>query len=134
MTLTVSNALYSDINSLIGVIGNTVLMLNEDAVLNSVINIISTRKGERIFDPEFGSKIPDLLFEPIDAQTAHDIKISMILAIEKWEPRVKIHSGRTSVIPIPLEQYYQVTLAMFIVGIGFDNDYTLFFRRRGNIA
>lgn len=45
--------------------GNTIL---EDSVLakRDLMNHFYTRKGERFGEPEFGSILPDLVFEPLD--------------------------------------------------------------------
>lgn len=69
-------------------------VINEDAVNQSLRNIISTNVGERFFQPGVGSNIYKMLFEPLSVQefrggTATTTLEFMIRnAIEKNEPRV----------------------------------------------
>ena len=36
---------------------------DDDALVGSILNIIKTRKGERVFQPDFGSTITDLIID-----------------------------------------------------------------------
>lgn len=57
----------------------------------SIRQILGTRIGERVMLPEFGSRIWELLFEPIDAVTVSLARVYTIEAIKKWEPRVLLN-------------------------------------------
>ena len=46
------------------------ILKDENAIKRSLLNLFSYRKGEKFFNPTFGSGIPDLLFEPFDFATA----------------------------------------------------------------
>ena len=46
--------------------GDLIALKNESAIARSVRNIVLTTPGEKIFDPEFGSSVNDLLFENVD--------------------------------------------------------------------
>ena len=43
-----------------------IALKNANAIARSVRNIVLTTPGEKIFDPEFGSSVNDLLFENVD--------------------------------------------------------------------
>lgn len=58
------------------------------AVKNSLIGIVTTRKGTRPFDSNFGCEIDDQLFENINPLTAESVKTSITSAIRAYEPRV----------------------------------------------
>lgn len=58
-----------------------------DAVENSIINILRTRKGSRRMLPEFGCGIYYMLFEPIDTRTGNNIGREIVNALKRWEPR-----------------------------------------------
>lgn len=58
------------------------------AVKNSLIGIITTKKGERAFNPDFGCDISDALFESMTPLTANTIEKSIISAIRTYEPRI----------------------------------------------
>ena len=69
------------------------------AVKNSVSNILSTKKGEKILNPEFGLRIQDFLFEPVTDATATAISNEILNAVTLFEPRVQI--VQLQVIPYP---------------------------------
>jgi hypothetical protein len=48
--------------------------VDDMAVINSVKNLISTSRYERLFQPEIGSSVRSLLFEPMDTITASALK------------------------------------------------------------
>ena len=77
-----SNPLTSDI----------IALKNENAIARSVKNIVLTVPGEKPFDPRFGSRITDLLFENVDDITAINIETEIRNSIERYEPRVKLTS------------------------------------------
>lgn len=47
--------------------------ITRDAVRNNLMNFFSTRKGERVFNPFFGSAIIGMLYENISADTLTSI-------------------------------------------------------------
>jgi len=58
---------------------------------NNLINLIMTRKGERVMQPEFGCDIWKLIFEQI-VDTEIDSKIEFVIndAVSKWLPYINI--------------------------------------------
>ena len=65
----------------------------------SILQILGTKIGERVMLPDFGSRLPELLHEPIDSITISLAKVYTIEAIKKWEPRVQLNSVITRVNP-----------------------------------
>jgi phage baseplate assembly protein W len=59
-----------------------------DAIKRSVMNLVLTRPGERFFNPNIGSKINAILFEPLDYITASLIQSEIEYTIKAFEPRV----------------------------------------------
>lgn len=57
----------------------------------SIYQILGTRIGERVMLPEFGSRIHELLMEPIDAVTISLARVYTIEAVKRWEPRVVLN-------------------------------------------
>ena len=72
--------------------GDLIALKNENAIARSVKNIVLTVPGEKPFDPRFGSRITDLLFENVDEITAINIETEIRNSIERYEPRVKLTS------------------------------------------
>lgn len=58
------------------------------AVKNSLIGIVTTQKGTRPFDSNFGCDITDQLFENMNPLTAESVRTSVQSAIRTYEPRV----------------------------------------------
>jgi phage baseplate assembly protein W len=63
---------------------------NEDAVKQSILNILLTSTGERFFNYNFGSDINRVLFENMTPQTTNLLKSIIQRAVENYEPRAKI--------------------------------------------
>jgi len=61
--------------------------LNENAIKESIKNIVLTNKGERLFQPQFGCDLNKLLFDSATPQTFDLIKTVVSDAIEQYEPR-----------------------------------------------
>lgn len=67
------------------------LVSNDVALLNQSIKIIlDTKIGTRIFLPEFGSRLSELLFEPNDEVLFDLLSLFITEALNKWEKRVKV--------------------------------------------
>ena len=65
-------------------------LINIQAILNSLHNIFTWRPGERILNPEFGSRLYTLLYEGITPETEERIAAEIRSCISEWEPRVQI--------------------------------------------
>ena len=64
--------------------------IDEEAVKESIKNLILTDRGERLFQPEIGSDIRKMLFENIDNATIEVIKDLVRTTIRNYEPRVNL--------------------------------------------
>jgi phage baseplate assembly protein W len=64
-------------------------LTNEDSIINSLKNIVLTKRGERPFFPEFGCNISGLLFENFSKFTTDAIETEIRTAIENFEPRIR---------------------------------------------
>ena len=80
------------------------------AVKNSIANLLSTKKSEKILNPEFGLRLEDYLFEPITETTATAIANEILTAITVFEPRVQV--VELQVIPYPDQYQYVINLAL----------------------
>lgn len=74
----------------------TLRYVNEYAVTRSIRNLLSTNKGEGLYQPDKGSNIRSLLFEPISESTANFITTSVTETINTFEPRAKVLEVITS--------------------------------------
>ena len=69
-----------------------IAMKNENAIARSVKNIVFTNPGEKFFNPRFGSRITDSLFENADELTSIEISTQIEESIRRYEPRVNLRS------------------------------------------
>jgi phage baseplate assembly protein W len=69
----------------------TVATANGITKINESIHLIlTTRPGERIMNPEFGSRIMDLVFEPNDAILQDLLYLYTAEALQRWERRISL--------------------------------------------
>lgn len=61
---------------------------------SSIRMVLTTAPGERLMRPQFGCKIWELLFEPINANTLGLMGEAVRESISRWEPRVELDDVR----------------------------------------
>ncbi len=57
---------------------------------SSVRMVLVTAPGERVMRPDFGCRIWELLFEPINANTLGLMSVAVREALGRWEPRIAV--------------------------------------------
>ena len=74
--------------------GKYVRLTNEtkDAVRSKLSNLITTMKGERVYNPEFGTNVMRFVFEPLDEITYGEIREEVIGAVTKYLKEVQINA------------------------------------------
>lgn len=72
------------------VTGDLTSIKDTESVKASVMNLIMTSFNERPFQPEVGSGVRGLLFEPADPITIFGIEEAVKRVIKNFEPRVRI--------------------------------------------
>ena len=55
------------------VTNDLVVSRDASAIKQSIVNLLLTNKGERPFNPDYGSDIRSYLFEPLDYATAGQV-------------------------------------------------------------
>ena len=92
-----------------------VSLSDTSAIARSIRNIVFTSPGEKFFNPDFGSRVSESLFENVDNVSALTIKDEIKSSIINFEPRVKLLD--TIVVPNPDDNEMAVTIEYEIVGI-----------------
>lgn len=59
-------------------------------VKSNFINLILTRKGERVHQPEFGCDIHEYLFEQLTPENIEGARQSVINAVQQWMPFLEL--------------------------------------------
>jgi phage baseplate assembly protein W len=75
---------------------DVVTLKNFESIKRSIRNIISTNKGERPLNPEFGSNVRYLLFEPDSDLVRIALEDEIRAQILNFEPRVELLSVTVS--------------------------------------
>ena len=78
------------------VTNDLVVSRDASAIKQAIVNLLLTNKGEKLFNPEYGSDIRSYLFEPLDYGTAAQIQRNIAYSVNKHEPRVQIEDLRAN--------------------------------------
>ena len=89
--------------------------VDEQAVINSLKNIILTNHYEKPFDPDFGSNIRAMLFENLDSITAITLEREILQTIENFEPRVSV--TKVTAIPDYDNNGYSIKLDFLVINL-----------------
>ena len=92
-----------------------IALKNSSAIARSIRNIVFTQPGEKFFNPEFGSRVSESLFEIVDEVSSIAIRDEIRSSIINYEPRVKLLD--VIVIPNVDDNEMNVTVKYKIIGI-----------------
>lgn len=98
------------------------------AIIQSVKNILSTVPNERVRNP-VGSSLIRYLFEPMNRETADDIKDEVKNILGRWEPRIQ--TMKINVKPDYDRQTYHVSLKIRAKNLMKEVEYDLLLRSLG---
>ena len=62
-----------------------------EEIKTNLIHLLLTRKGSRYFLPDFGTKLYQFIFEPIDETTFKAIEADITEAVNTYIPNIKIN-------------------------------------------
>jgi len=65
---------------------------NAEAIRGSVIQIITTNKGERVMRPDFGCNAFSFVFEPNSEDFRGDVEREVRRSLARWERRIRVDS------------------------------------------
>lgn len=85
---------------------------NDGAIKNSIVSIITTSPGEKILNPLFGCNFGDLLFLPVTETRARLVGETILNAISRFEPRVRVVN--IDVVPVFDQFQYVVSFTLAI--------------------
>lgn len=75
--------------------GNLGLSLAEQNIEDCIHVILRTRLGERVYRPDFGSRLSELVFAPLNSETLLRIQLYVEEALIQWEPRIVLEAVHT---------------------------------------
>lgn len=63
---------------------------NDEEIRTDLVHLILTRKGSRYFLPDFGTRLYEYIFEPLDGPTFSEISAEIRQAVETYMPNLTI--------------------------------------------
>ena len=92
----------------------TLSLKDKALVKQDILNHISTRLSERIMMPDFGTRISDMPFEPLDKFLLLQLKEDLTNVVN-YDPRVELIGNGITITPL-YEQYMIVaTIELFYI-------------------
>ena len=63
---------------------------DNQAIKADLLHLILTRRGQRLYNPDFGTDLLRFIFEPNDALTEEGIKDEIRTVVKKFLPKLKL--------------------------------------------
>ena len=73
------------------------------AIKADLLHLLLTRKGQRLYNPEFGTRLLEYIYEPYDGLTFNDIRNEINDVVKRYLPQVSLNN--LTVYPSPLNEY-----------------------------
>ena len=124
------NKIYSDIDFTFTkkpVTGDVALSYDDQAVIRSIRNLLSTRNYERPFNPDLGSNLDALLFENISPIAGAALEKEIRTIIENYEPRALLQSVKVNAQPD--QNAYSVSITFYVENATLPTTVTLLLER-----
>jgi len=101
--------------------------INEEAIKQSMRNLILTKRYERPFRPNLSSQVTDYLFELFTPNIKMTIERVIYDVIRTYEPRVQLLD--VDVSSTPEQHSLEVSISYMVVGINIPSVYTFILER-----
>jgi len=110
-------SVYSDLDCLLSKSksGSVRIIEDNESVSQSIDTILLTPLGSRKNLRDFGSRINDLVFEPLTIGTALKIRVEVKRAINKWDPRLVITNIEATLDPD--NSYFYIEIEGYVPGL-----------------
>jgi len=89
-----------------------------DAIFASVVQIITTNKGERVMRPDFGCDAFTFVFESSTESFRLDVEREVRQCLSKWEKRIRVESVDVTTDPIAEPGQILIDIVYTIVTTG----------------
>jgi phage baseplate assembly protein W len=103
-----------------------------DAIRNSLYNLFTTRPGQKLLTPAFGSNLEQFLFESVNELNARVIGDTIYTSIRRFEPRVEVL--KVQVTPNPDENLYRVLFVYKLLNMGENQTFSIQIESNNNIT
>jgi len=102
----------------------------EEQAVSNLKNLLLTRKGERLFQPTFGSQIYALLFEPITLNLKQKLEEGILEDVNFWLPYIII--DKVEVTPEEDKNQVGISLNFRVTEQGANNQIILYVDSAGS--
>lgn len=109
------------------------IIVSEDiqAIRNSIYNIFSTKNGEKLLNPLFGSSLEQYLFENVSSVIGQLIGDNILNSLQEYEPRIEVL--QVTVVPKADDNQYNVKVNFRFREINKDASLDISINRNGQI-
>ena len=113
---------------------NTLVLYGFDAINNMILNVLYTQIGERDFEPTFGSRALNLLFEPNDSIIPGQVEIELYDKLRYWLGGY-LEIFLSGIICTPYYEQQVIELAFVYTErvSGIQNTFTTYLSNRGRL-
>lgn len=87
--------------------------IDSEAIKSDLMHLLLTRKGQRLYNPDFGTDLLRFIFEPQDGQTLDALTEEVTASVKKYLPKLSIKS--ITVTPSETSEYAAVIRVDYIV-------------------
>lgn len=101
-----------------------------ELVKRDLLNHFSTRRGERVMMPTFGTRIHELIHDPLDSITT-DMILDDVKAVIQSDPRVKLMNSPTLT---ELDQTVSVEVELYFVAQETADHLYISFKRNSEVS
>ena len=95
-----------------------IVLKNANAIARSIRNLIFTNRGDKPFNPFLGSRVNEMLFDPMDQISSVSVRSEIERTINSFEPRVNL--DKVTVTPNYDENQYDIVIKYQVIGIDVD--------------
>lgn len=89
--------------------GNLQLSAEARNLEESIRVILGTKLGERVYRPNFGCRLSELTFAPLETRTLLLVRLYVEEALTTWEPRIDLEGVYTE--PDPIHGQVRITIS-----------------------
>ena len=65
---------------------------DQNAIKADLMHLLLTRKGQRLYNPDFGTDLLRYIFEPNDERTLAEVKEEVATSVKKYLPKLLVTS------------------------------------------
>lgn len=77
--------------------------VDNKAIKADLLHLLLTRKGQRLYNPDFGTRLLEYIYEPYDGLTFNQVKEEIETVVKRYLPQIRFND--LTVEPSPLSEY-----------------------------